>query len=120
MHRRELAPSILTLRNSFLKSLQLLSHHTETMDFGSERGVIEATNYSVRLVLSFHPLFEQLELLGSVYGLPIVVEDGRGVQGFRIHLVAVVAQPNDYRVGVKYDLHILRLPDVAVRPFDGE
>ncbi len=90
------------------------------MDFSSERGVVEATNHSVRLVLSFCPLLEQLELLGSVHGLPIVVEDGCGVQGLRVHLVAVVAQPNDYGVGMEYDLYILRLPDIAVRPFDGE
>ncbi len=48
------------------------------------------------------------------------MEDGRGVQGFRIHLVAIVTQPNDDRVGMEYDLHILRLPDVAVGSLDGE
>src|SRR6266702_2179225 len=30
------------------------------------------------------------------------------------------SQPNDDGVWVEYDLYILHLPDVAVRPFDGE
>src|SRR6266702_4571339 len=120
MHSHELAPPILALCDSVLKPLQLLGHGAEAMNFGSERGVVEATNHSVRLVLAFRPLLEQLKLLSSVHGLPIIVEDGRGVQGFCVYLVAVVAQPDDDRIGVKYDLHILRLPDVAIWPFDGE
>src|SRR6266702_4762850 len=115
----KLTPPILVLRNSVFNPLQLVSHGTEAMDFGGERGVVEATNHSVRLVLSFRPLLERLQLLGSVRGLPIVMEDGRDVQGFCIHLVAIVAQPNDDGVGVEYDLHILRLSDVAIWPFDG-
>src|SRR6266571_8637229 len=120
MHTCELAPPILALSDSVLKPLQLLSHGTEPMDFGSERGVVEATDHSVRLVLAFRPLLEHLELLGSVYGLPVVVEDGCGVQGFRKHLVAIVTQPDDYGIGMEYDLYILHLPDVAIWPFDGE
>ncbi len=120
MHTCELAPPILALSDSVLKLLQLLSHGTEPMDFGSERGVVEATNHSVCLVLAFRPLLEHLKLLGSVHRFPVVMEDGRGVQGFRIHLVTIVTQPNDDRVGMEYDLHILRLPDVAVGSLDGE
>ncbi len=49
------------------------------------------TDHTVRLVLSFHPTFERFELFGSIYWLPVVMEDGRSVQGFGVHLVAVVA-----------------------------
>ncbi len=120
MHTCKLAPPILTFRDSVLKPLQFLRHGAEPMDFSSERGVVEATNHSVCLVLAFCPLLEHLELLGSVHRFPIVVEDGRGVQGFRVYLVAIIPQPDNDRVGVEYDLHILRLPGVAVRSLDGE
>src|SRR6266702_4955829 len=103
-----------------MSRVRIVTHDAETMDLRSERGVVETTNRSVRLVLIFCPLLEHLELLGSVYGLPVIMENGCGVQGFRVDLVTVITQPNDDRIGVEYDLYILRLPDVAIWPFDGE
>ncbi len=49
------------------------------MDLGFKRGVVEATDHSVCLVLAFRPQLERLELFSLVYWLPVVVEDGRGV-----------------------------------------
>src|SRR6266702_3330535 len=80
VHASELPPSILRLCNGFFKSLQLLSHDMESMDLGCERGVVEAMDHPVRLVLTFRPQFELLKLFSSVHRLPIVVEDGSSVQ----------------------------------------
>src|SRR6266702_362136 len=48
------------------------------------------------------------------------MKDWRGIQRLGVHLVAVVAQSNDDGVWVEYDLHILRLPNVAIWSLDGE
>ncbi len=89
------------------------------MDFRCERGVIEATDHLVCLVLSFRPHLELLQLLRTIHRLPVIVEDGCGIQRFGVYLVTVAAQPNDDGVGVEYDLHILGLLDVTVRALDG-
>ncbi len=70
--------------------------------------------------MAFRPQLERLELLSSVYRLPVVVEDGRSVQRLGVNLVAVIPQPYDDGVRVEYDLHILRLPNVAFWTGDGE
>ncbi len=90
------------------------------MDFHFKRGVVEVMDHSVRLILAFCPYLEHFELLSPVHRLPIIVEDGRGVQGLGVHLVAVIAQPDDDGVWVEYDLHILRLFGVTVQTVDGE
>jgi len=90
------------------------------MDLGRERGVIEATDHLVHLVLAFRPQLELLELFSSVYGLPVIVKDGHGIQRLGEYLAAVIAQPDDDRVWVEYDLHILRLLNSAVQPHDRE
>src|SRR6266702_70066 len=90
------------------------------MNLGLERGVIEATDHSIRLVLSLRPQLERLELFCSVYRLPVIVEDGRGVQRLGVYLVAVIPQSYDDGVWVEYDLHILRLSDIALWTGDGE
>ena len=92
----------------------------ESVNFGFKRRVVEATDHSIGLVLAFCPQLERLELFSSVYWLPVIVEDGCGVQRFGVHLAAVILQPYDNGVRVEYDLHILRLPDVAVGSLDGE
>ncbi len=120
MHAGELPPSVLTFCDSFFEPLQLLRHDMEPMDFGRKRGVIEVTDHSIRLVLAFCPQLELLELFSSVYGLPVIVKDGRGIQWLGKNLAAVVAQPNNERVWVEYDLHILCLLDDPVWSHDRE
>src|SRR6266702_1929230 len=120
MHTGEFPPSVLTLCDSFFKPLQLLGHDTESMDLSHERGVVEATDHSICLVLAFHPHLELLELLSFVHGLPVVMEDGCGVQQLGEYLAAVIAQPDDDRIGVEYDLHILHLLYNPIRSRDGE
>ncbi len=111
---------ILALGYGFFKASQLLRHHAEAMDFCSQRGVVEAVKHTVCLLLSLSVHLEYLQLLCLVHGLSIIVEDGRGVQGFGVHLVAVIAQPDDNGVWVEYDLHILHLLDITVWSADGE
>ena len=48
------------------------------------------------------------------------MEDGRGIQGLCVHLVAIIAQPDDDGIQMEYDLHILHLPDFAIQCLDGE
>ncbi len=120
MHTGYLPPTILALRNSFFEPPQFLRHYMESVNFSLERRVIEATDHSIGLFLAFRPQLERLKLLSSVYRLPVVVEDGRGVQRLGVNLVAVIPQPYDNGVRVEYDLYILRLPNVAVRASDGE
>src|SRR6266702_3776218 len=120
MHTCDFSPLILTLRDSSLESPQLLSHDMEAVNFGLKRWVVEATDHSVRLFLAFRPQLELLELFSLVHRLPIVVEDGCGVQWLGVHLVAVIAQSHDDGVWVEYDLYILRLFDVAIWVGDGE
>ncbi len=50
-------------------------------------------DHTNRLFLSFGLHLEHLQTLRHVDGLPAVVEDGRGVQGLREHLVTVIPQP---------------------------
>ena len=92
----------------------------ELMDFSHKRGVIEATDQPVHLVLSFHPELELFELLRSIHWLPVVVEDRCSVQWLGVYLVAVIVQSDDDGVRVEYDLHILHLFDVTVETLDGE
>src|SRR6266568_1070970 len=120
MHTGYLPPTILALRNSFFEPPQFLRHYMESVNFSLERRVIEATDHSIGLFLAFRPQLERLKLLSSVYRLPVVVEDGRGVQRLGVNLVAVVPQPYDNGIWVEYDLHILRLSDVAFRTGDGK
>src|SRR6266702_1931668 len=81
---------------------------------------MEAAKHTVRLFLPFCLHLEYLQLLGLVYRLPIVVEDGRSIQRLGINLVTIVVQPDDNGVQVEYDLHILCLLNVALRSCDGE
>ncbi len=90
------------------------------MNFHSQRGVVKAVDHAIGLLLSLHTHLEYLQFLRPIHRLPIIVEDGCGVQGFGIDLVAVVLQPNDDGVRVEYDLHILCLFDVTIQPLDGE
>src|SRR6266702_2292815 len=90
------------------------------MHLGLKRRVVEATDHSIGLVLSFRPQLERLELFSSVHGLAVVVEYGRGIQRLGVDLVAVVSQPYDDGVRVEYDLHILRLLGGAVDFGNGE
>src|SRR6266702_1866003 len=92
----------------------------ESVNFHGKRGVVEATDHLVHLFLSFHPYLELLQLLRLVHRLPIIVEDGHSVQWLGEDLVAVIVQPDDDGVWVEYDLHILRLLDLALRTCDGE
>ncbi|SRR6266702_1519210 len=81
---------------------------------------MEATDHTIRSFLPFSLHLKYLQLLCLVDGLPVIVEDGRGVQGLCVHLVAIVLQPDDDGVRVEYDLYILRLLDVAIWLLDGE
>src|SRR6266702_1637397 len=120
VHAGHLAPPIFALRDSFFEPLQFLCHDAESMDFSLERGVVEATDHSIGLLLTFRPQFERFELWSSVHRLPIVMEDGCSVQRLGVHLVAIVSQSYDNGVCVEYDLYILRLLDVALRTGDRE
>src|SRR6266702_2434856 len=120
VHAGHLAPPIFALRDSFFEPLQFLCHDAESMDFSLERGVVEATDHSIGLLLAFRPHLEHLELWSSVHRLPIIVVDGRGVQRLGVHLVTIVPQSYDDGVWVEYDLYILRLLDVALQTGDGE
>ncbi len=62
-------------------------------------------DHLVHLVLAFCPQLKLLELFSSVHGLPIIVEDGHGIQRLGEYLAAVIAQPDDDRVWVEYDLY---------------
>src|SRR6266702_957307 len=90
VHAGHLTPPIFALRNSFFEPLQFLCHDAELMDFSLERRVVEATEHSISLFLAFRPQLERFELWSSVHRLPIVVEDGRGIQRLGVHLVAIV------------------------------
>src|SRR6266702_481380 len=81
---------------------------------------MEAADHTVHLLPSFGLHLEYLQLLHPIDRLPVVVEDGCGIQGLRVHLVTVVPQPDDDRVGVEYDLHILHLFDITICLLDGE
>ncbi len=120
MHTSYLSPTIFALRNSFFEPPQFLRHYTEPVNLSRERRVVEATDHSIGLVLAFRPQLERLKLFSSVYRLPVVMEDGCSVQRFGINLVAVIPQPYDNGVWVEYDLHILRLSDIALWAGDGE
>src|SRR6266702_3607452 len=120
MHTRKLAPPIFALCNSFLELLQFLCHHVESVDLDREQGVVDATDHPVCPFLFFCPHLEFLQLLHTIYRLPIIMEDGRGIQRLGVYLVAVVAQSDDDGVWVEYDLYILHLFDVPVQAFDGE
>src|SRR6266702_811282 len=120
VHDRELAPLIFALRNGLFEALQLLSQHAEAMYLCGERGVAESGDSSIHTlsVLSSH--LKPFQLLRAIHRLSVEMEDRRGVQGFGVHLVAVVAQSNDDGVWVEYDLYILRLSDFPVYVRDGE
>ncbi len=90
------------------------------MNLSLKRRVVEAMDHLIGLFLAFRPQLERLELFSLVCWLPIVVEDGRGVQRLAVHLVTVISQPYNNGVRVKYDLHILRLFDAAFQVGNGE
>src|SRR6266702_4574664 len=120
VHAGHLAPPIFALRNSFFEPLQFLCHDAESVDFRRERGVVEATNHSIGLLLAFRPQLERFELRSSIHRLPIVMKDRRGIQRLGVYFVAVVPQSYDNGVWVEYDLHILRLLNVALWTGDRE
>ncbi len=74
----------------------------------------------VSLLLALCLALEHLQFLGFVHGLPVIVEDRRGIQWLGVHLVAITAQSNDDGVQVEYNLDILHLPNVPIRSSDGE
>ena len=62
MHTGYLSPSIFALRNCFFEPSQFLRHHAESVNFGLKQRVVEATDHSTGLVLSFRPKLERFEL----------------------------------------------------------
>ena len=74
----------------------------------------------IGLLLPFRVHLEHLQLLRSVYRLPIIVVDGQSIQRLAVYFVAIVPQPYNDGVGVQDGLDVLGLPCVAIGLFDGE
>ncbi len=81
---------------------------------------MKVVDHTVSLLFSFCISLEHLQLLSCVYQLSIVVVDGRSIQQFAVHFVAVITQPDNYWVGVENGLDVLCLSCVNVGLLDGE